>query len=323
MGYSRKITQCAIDELSARKRRAEGLARRNREDFYRLEPEAVKIKNSMAQNASLAAKAVLSGGDTGKELEKLKSKAKRLDAKYEALLAKHNLKKSDLQPKYTCQRCGDTGFVDGKICECLKNLERDIAYKRLSMDAPLEKCTFESFSLDYYKGDAEAYKRMSEILRYTKDYSKNFPKDSPSLLFKGGTGLGKTHLSLAIAGEAVKKGYGVIYGSVQSLSAELERERFAPREDEEEDTVFQLSNCDLLILDDLGSEFQSSYVNAVLVGIVDTRLLAKRPCIISTNLSMEQLEKRYGERLVSRIAGNFGMLTFLGSDIRVYKRRNG
>lgn len=144
--------------------------------------------------------------------------------------------------------------------------------------------------------------------------------ESPNLLMQGGTGLGKTHLSLAIAHEAIEKGYGVIYGSAQNMVTNLEKERFQ-KDNEQQDTNQLMLQCDLLIIDDLGTEFSTSFVTAAIYNIVNTRLMTHKPTIISTNLSMKELEERYTERFASRILGSYIPLFFRGKDIRQQKRR--
>lgn len=322
MGYGKRIYDQARAELEHRKREAEDKAEERLEEFYSRCPQARCVKAAIAANAAGAAKAVVGGGDVRKEMEKLREKSAELNAQYDQLLKEHGLTRRDVTPRYACEKCHDTGFVDGKMCSCLKQLERSIAYRELSMNAPLEKSTFENFSLEYYQDDDRAYRQMGNILRACRDYAGRFRQDSPSLLFKGGTGLGKTHLSLAIAGEAIQKGFGVIYGSVQSFAVALEKERF-DRQDPEDlgDTNSQLLSCDLLILDDLGTEFPSHYVNAALYNVINSRMLAGKPTIISTNLSMKELEDRYSERFASRIAGYYGKLEFLGTDVRVAIRK--
>lgn len=218
MGYGNKIFQAACQELERRKRQAEELADRGRERFYEQCPRAREIREEMAQNAAGAAKAVLSGGDVRAEISRMKDRGLALKAEFNQLLAEHHLTEADVTPQYQCLACRDTGFVDGRMCTCLKSLQRRMAFEKLSMSVPLENCTFESFSLDYYKDDERAYRQMEKVFAACKSYGEKFRADSPSLLFKGGTGLGKTHLSLAIAGKAIEKGFGVIYGSAQSLS---------------------------------------------------------------------------------------------------------
>lgn len=322
MGYGKKIYLEATAELERRKKSAEAAAEQRKAEFFRSCPEAEEIKNAIAANASGAARAVLRGGDVQTEMKKLRERADRLNAEYDRLLSAAGLTRADITPRYACPDCRDTGFIDGRMCSCLKQLQRSIAYEKLSMSVPLEKSTFAAFSLDYYKDDELAYSQMQNILRACKNYAEKFRADSPSLLFRGGTGLGKTHLSLAIAGEVLEKGFGVIYGSAQSFAVALEKERFDRRdEDEPSDTHSQLLSCDLLILDDLGTEFPSAYVNAALYDIINSRMLSGKPTIISTNLSMKELANRYSERFASRITGFYGMMEFLGNDVRIESRK--
>lgn len=323
MGYGAKIYEEAMAELNRRREEAEGRAAIQRETLYSRCPEAALLKEQMAANAAGAARAVMGGGDVRAELTRLKDRAMELDRQYEALLEQAGVSRAALEPNYSCRACRDTGYVDGRMCACLKNLQRALAYRQLSLSVPLEKCGFDQFSLDYYRDDPRAAHQMENILKACRTYAANFRANSPSLLFKGGTGLGKTHLSLAIAGAAIEKGYGVIYGSAQSFALSLERERFDRRDtDREEGGAYErLLACDLLILDDLGTEFPSAYVNAALYDILNTRLLAEKPTIISTNLTMQELEQRYSQRFASRIAGSYGTLEFLGRDVRVQQRR--
>jgi len=322
MGYGKRIYGEARAELEHRKQAAESAAEQKLEEFYSRCPEARQVREAIASNAAGAAKAVLRGGDARAEMKRLQDRAGELNAEYDRLLQGAGLSRRDISPRYACPACKDTGFIDGRMCACLKQLQRSLAYEKLSMSVPLEKSTFAAFSLDYYRDDERAFRQMENILRACKSYAEKFRANSPSLLFKGGTGLGKTHLSLAIAGEVIEKGFGVIYGSAQSFAVALEKERFDRREpDDPGDTHSQLLSCDLLILDDLGTEFPSAYVNAALYDIVNTRMLAEKPTIISTNLSMKELEERYSERFASRIAGYYGKLEFLGNDVRVEMRK--
>lgn len=213
MGYGNKIFQAACQELERRKRQAEELADRGRERILRAVPPGPGDSGRRwPRTAAGAAKAVLSGGDVRAEISRMKDRGLALKAEFNQLLAEHHLTEADVTPQYQCLACRDTGFVDGRMCACLKSLQRRMAFEKLSMSVPLENCTFESFSLDYYKDDERAYRQMEKVFAACKSYGEKFRADSPSLLFKGGTGLGKTHLSLAIAGKAIEKGFGVIYG---------------------------------------------------------------------------------------------------------------
>lgn len=321
MGYGKKIYGQAKREMEARRHRAEQTAQRNLEAFYAQCPEAREIKSAMARNSAQAAKTVFGGGDVRANLEKLKQNAAEYREEFERLLQLHHFTKKDVEPQYACPDCKDTGLLDGRLCHCFLQLERSIAYENLSMSVPLDRSGFDSFSLDLYRSDPRAYEQMERVLHTCQKYVETFRASSHSLLFKGGTGLGKTHLSLAIAREVIQKGFGVIYISAQSLAAALEKERFQKFDPEETGTEEQLNTCDLLILDDLGTEFHTAYTDAVLYSIVNTRMLSGKPTIISTNLTLQELEKTYSERFASRITGYYDKLEFLGSDVRVELRK--
>ena len=160
---------------------------------------------------------------------------------------------------------------------------------------------------------------MCRNYEFCLNYANSFDLNSYSILMMGETGLGKTHLSLAIAGEVLKKGFGVVYGSVQNLFSNIEKEHFGRATDADGTTEKMLLECDLLILDDLGAEFTTSFTVATFNNIVNTRMLTSKPTIISTNLSLTEMQKRYSERIASRIIGEYNILTFAGKDIRQQK----
>lgn len=318
MSYDKSINLAAKSELERRRKHADDTAQRNLEDFLSRCPRAVDIRRELAANAASAARAVVSGGDVRVQLEKRRERGLALRREYEQLLQSHGLTRRDIEPQYICPLCHDTGFVDGRMCDCYRTMCRNMAYSKLSVELPLSQCTFDSFSLDYYREDPKAHERMSVILKSCREYADNFRTHSPSLLFWGGTGLGKTHLSLAVANAVLDKGFGVVYGSAQRFAVALDRERFG-RDRDDDSTSGDLKECDLLILDDLGTEFSSAYPNAAIYDVVNARLMAERPTIISTNYGIHALEERYGERFASRIVGNYVMLGFMGKDVRVQK----
>jgi DNA replication protein DnaC len=160
---------------------------------------------------------------------------------------------------------------------------------------------------------------MKKNLTICKEYANNFNKHSESLFMKGSTGLGKTHLSLSIANEVIKKGYGVIYVSAPSLVSQLEKEHFTYNKNDSK-TDEMLIDCDLLIIDDLGTEFATQFSNSAIYNIFNSRLLADKPVIINTNLTLQELERQYSQRFVSRITGQATRLDFFGKDIRIIKK---
>lgn len=271
--------------------------------------------------------AVLRSGNARETMEALKNENLSLQKQFADLLAAHGLTRADIEPQYTCKRCEDTGYVDGRICSCYRSLLKQIAYENLNRISPLTLSSFEDFSLLYYSdvsvnGERSDREQMRNIYDFCRRYADNFKKDSGNLFFTGATGLGKTHLSLAIAAEAINKGFGVVYGTAQTFALALERERFTRTEESGGDTLDLLNDCDLLIIDDLGMEISSSYITATIYNVIDTRITLKKPTIISTNLSMQELEKRYNERFTSRIIGFYDRLIFRGKDIRMKKKLN-
>ena len=324
MGYGKDVYQAVMEKLNLQRVAAEQESRRRRDDFYAACPRAAEIERMLSHTAVQAAKAVLGSGNSGEILAKLKENNLALQEERRQLLASAGLPEDYLQPHYQCPKCEDTGYIDGRMCSCLKELLRKEAYRRLNDSTPLSLCTFDSFSLSYYPDTSDSPDRPSpraqigKSLSYCRRYAANFSPDSPSLLMQGGTGLGKTHLSLSIANEAIERGFGVIYGSTQNLASSLEKERF--RRDSDDETNQMLLSCDLLILDDLGTEFSTSFIDAAIYNIVNTRLMSKRPTIISTNLSLREMETRYTERFVSRIIGSYIRLFFYGSDVRQQRR---
>ena len=319
MTYSKEIYDIARDKLEARKREAENKAREVKNAFLKANPKAEELMYLMGKTSSRAAIEVLRGGSVKERLEKLKEENLKYQSEFDSILASCGLTREDIKPKFTCPVCEDTGFDKGVMCKCFKELLKREAFEKLNEISPLKVSRFEDFSLDYYRVLPEKQRmQMEKAFEYIKAYAENFNLNSESLLFKGGTGLGKTHLSLAIAGKAIERGYGVVYGSAQSFASMIEKERFI--DSETDDTASTLISADLLIIDDLGAEFQSPYVTSVIYNIIDSRVMKSAPTIISTNLSLEELNKKYSERLVSRMLGSYSVINFYGRDIRLCKK---
>lgn len=266
------------------------------------------------------------GENAQRFIEELSKKNLAAQQRRKDILKENGYPEDYLDADYTCKKCRDTGFVSGVMCDCYKELLRDTALAELNELSPSSRSTFESFNVNYYPDTSDPVtgvnprSRMKEILDFCKDYAADFGTDSPSLLLYGATGLGKTHLSLAIASEAIRKGYGVIYGSAQNLMSRLEKEHFSSgRDNEYEGSEQAILECDLLVIDDLGAEFSTQFTVAELYNIINTRIMSRLPAIISTNLTPDGLEQKYTQRITSRIIGNYISLYFCGKDIRQIK----
>ena len=279
---------------------------------YSSNPRLAEIDRELSGIGSLL---VLGNAEKFKELKE-KSQALALEKK--VLLAEAGV--GELH--YGCRLCNDTGYINGKICDCIKKSASEITAAEFSKDMPLDECRFDNFDLKFYsssndKNGNNPKRRMTAIYKMCLEYAMNFnPKTAGNLLFMGSAGLGKTHLSLAIVSAVIEKGYSPIYGSAENLSSAAEKEKFSDK-----NTGFSqdVLNCDLLVIDDLGAEFSTPFSKAFLCNTVNTRIMSKKATVISTNLSMKEIEQRYTARLSSRLIGNFDARLFLGKDIRQQK----
>ena len=325
MGYSSTVYQHAADKLAEQRLRAEKQADARRKEIYEKYPRVRQLEQDIASCGTAAVRAVLNGGDVVAEMTRLKEKNLALQAELRTLLTEHGYGEDALEPQYACRRCSDTGYFEQQgrtvMCSCLKQQLVACACEEFNRIVPLRLSTFESFSVEKYSKAVDPstgiapYYHMEKIYKFCRAYAQSFTPQSQSILMKGATGLGKTHLSLAIANEVIRRGYGVMYVSAPELVIRLERERFARERDG--DILETLTACDLLIIDDLGTENHSAYTDAQLYTLFNSRVLNHRPVIISTNLSMAQLEKDYSGRFVSRINGAAQKLDFLGEDLRI------
>lgn len=274
-----------------------------------------EIKSIMSAIGAKLAITALSGNQ--KLLDDYKLTLTALEEERRQILADNGIK----EPECDCEKCHDTGYVDGKYCDCIKDKATRRYINELSKTIPIVESRFENFDLGYYQNveteNGNPQKRMIEILKLCKNYADSFnPQESESVLFMGNTGLGKTHLSLAIAYELLAKGYDVIYGSAYNLFSAMEAEHFSEHTDK---SYLQAVGCDLLIIDDLGGEFVSPYIQSLVYNIINTRLLAHKPTIINTNLTMSEINRIYTPRVASRLLGEYTAKRFLGSDIRQQK----
>lgn len=224
-----------------------------------------------------------------------------------------------------CHICGGTGYVGSNMCECLRELCRQEQKKEVSILSGSTD-SFQKFRLDYYpdridpKYGASPRTIMERNFQCCRRYALSFSGDAGNLLFVGGTGLGKTFLSACIARTVADRGFSVAYETANHLFGKLEQAKFNPSEESRREADMLLA-CDLLIIDDLGTEMPGQFVTAALYGLLNDRLLAGKPMVISTNLNVEEMNHRYSPQIASRLHGSFQRLTFVGEDIRVLKGR--
>ncbi len=326
MGYSGEVYTAARSALTERRQAARYISERRREQLYVDIPELEQIERDLILIGAATSKALLSpDADAQSLLGALKEKTDRLERRRADIFSACGLAEDYLRVPYTCKRCEDSGFDDGEMCECFKAELKREAYRRLNEQSPLAPSNFSQFSLDYYPQQPEPASgivprvKMAEIFDYCLKYANTFSHASPSILMLGATGLGKTHLSLAIASKVIEKGYGVVYGSANNLFRAVEQAHFS-RGSNQHDALDSLLGCDLLIIDDLGAEFSTQFTISAAYNIINTRLLTKRPTIISTNMSIAEIKDTYSEKVLSRLHGSYSFLRFFGSDIRSLKK---
>ncbi len=317
MSYKEEVYLKASKILAQRKRDAQLNADKKYQKFIQGYPKAFEIERYLQSTSSQIARAVLSGANVRVELEKLRDINLAKQKEFQEILTLANLTQEDITPQYTCANCSDTGYKNGYICDCHRNLLKQISFDELNSLTHLENSSFENYNLSYLEKFTPAQKNlMLKTYNFCREYASKFSKNSDSLLFCGATGLGKTHLSLSIAKVAISKGFTVVYGSVQSFTLLIEKERFTNNLE----SINSLNTCDLLILDDLGTEFNSNYTQSIIYDIINTRIMKNNPTIISTNLDSKELQQRYGERMISRFFGAYRVLQFVGKDLRAVKK---
>jgi DNA replication protein DnaC len=319
-------------EIKNRRNTAEYTASQHKNELSFKYPEFHFIETELAKTGHETVRAFSLPKEKAEiELKRIREKNSQLREERKNLLKALNLPEDYLDVNYTCKKCQDTGLIENfdeerrvsygtKLCDCHNELLKKYASEKMSSMTPLELSSFEDFDLDYYPrqaneiGAISPYDRMKTVYESCKNYAYNFGTDSNSLYFYGRTGLGKTHLSLAIANEVIKKGYNVVYGSVINFLNKLEREKFGRTDSYETEDI--LIGADLLILDDLGAEFSTAVATSSLYNIINSRIARNVPTIISSNLSIKELQERYPESVASRIIGNYSTVIFEGKDIR-------
>ncbi len=320
MKFSEDVYIKAEAELKKRRDNAEQLSDMRRKQLITKFPELLEIENTIRD----AALEVIKGLGSGKAVNVNSLAEKNLNAQKEKseLLKKNGYPEDYLEPQYSCKLCNDSGILNGKLCSCHLELLKKVSMSEYSCSSVLAVSTFDTFDLKYYSTEKDMNlgysprEYMEASVDFLKAYAQNFNKNSGSFFFTGGTGLGKTHLSLAVMNKVTEKGYSVFYGSADNIIKQMEKERFGRSNGDIEE---EIENADLLIIDDLGTEFRTAFSETAVYQLINNAILNSKPMIISSNLSITELEERYGQRVVSRL-NSFEVINFIGTDIRQIKK---
>ena len=283
-------------------------------------PEIKEINTAIFNTGKELIRTVVSGDkkDIEAKIEKIRQSNLGAQELCRKTLVAHGYPADYLDVHFTCKKCNDTGSDGSKMCDCMRQLCGRIMAESLNKNAQLTLSSFDTFRLSYYSGDD--YATMERILSFTQNYAKEFTPSSGSILMFGKTGLGKTHLSLAIANEVLKKGYSVLYDSTINILNKIQKENFSY--DKSSEMLDAVMDCELLILDDLGTEYENKMYNSTIYNIINTRLNRGKPTIISTNMDFGQIAARYDERVVSRLTSMYTCLEFRGDDVRLQQKHH-
>ena len=321
MNYPKKVTHAVAEDFERKRADRENLRLVRLNQVYSLCPEIAEIDKALSNVGSEIVKATLMGKeDINERISAIREKNLAMQERRAALLIDLGFDKDYTEPPYECDKCNDTGYLGVKLCSCYKNALILKAYESSGLGNLLKKQSFENFSLDSFEGDEKL--RIQQNYNILSDYADKLDCSSPSIILVGGTGLGKTHLSTAVARKLIYKGYDVVYETAQNIFTDFDRDRFLDRFGGEEPVSYKYLDCDLLIIDDLGSEMVSTFSISCLYNILNTRLNKGKPIIISTNLTGNEVQRLYQDRITSRLFGEFLILPFTGTDYRRKKLKN-
>ena len=325
MAYSAEVVQRARARLAQAKEDRESENRQHLAEAYARVPRIREIDIQLRRTMAKAAQAAfLQGSDGRSEMDAVRMENLGLQRE-RARLAEEYFEEGFLDDSPICSNCGGTGYVGTNMCECLRELCRQEQKKEVSILSG-SKETFNQFRLDYYSdtfdpGFGASHRMiMEKNFQTCRRYALTFSQSSGNLLFVGGTGLGKTFLSACIARTVADRGYSVAYETASHLFSKLEQAKFAPTEESRREAA-KLMECDLLIIDDLGTEMPGQFVTAALYSLLNDRMLEGKPMVISTNLNVQEMARRYSPQIASRLHGGFLGLTFVGEDIRIKKSK--
>ena len=323
MAYSEQVLHRAQMRLAKEKADFEAAAADRVQAVYSRLPRLKQIEQQLQHCAAQAVIAAFrKDAGSADAIDSLKKESLALQQERDWVLKNNDLELAALEVGAVCPDCGGSGYIGAVMCKCLRELCRQEQIKELSSLLSGEE-TFDDFRLDYYSMETDPQVGVSprSLMQRTfldcRKYAEGFQHHSPSLLFSGNPGLGKTFLSACIARTVANRGFSVVYDTAGKLFSDFEAVKFGGNQD---DLTAKYLGCDLLIIDDLGTELVTQFTYSVLYQVINTRLLERKPVIVSTNLSKDAIQKRYPGPIASRLIGSYLLYPFLGSDIRLINK---
>lgn len=325
MSYNRENYIRVKREFESKYMKAREDAQKRRDDLHASFPELRRIDDALAETGMRVFRETMAGKDgLDKRIAVIRRETEELQAIRGEWLVYHGYPADYTDVKYECDQCHDTGSVGITMCVCMKRALTMAGYESSGLGNLIKTQSFETFDVNFYKDDKKALDNITHILTVCRRYADDFTAGKRSnLLFRGNTGLGKTHLSTSIAKAVIERGFDVVYDTAQNVFSDFENERFNRNYSDSgtEKRTSRYFDCDLLIIDDLGAEMSNQFTVSCLYNIINTRINFDRSIIINTNLAADELRRRYSDRIISRLFGEFLPLEFIGTDIRAKKLR--
>lgn len=321
MGYNKDDYIKVRNEFSNKYLRARREAEIKTAEIHALIPEINKI-DAVLSGTGMDIMKIVSSPVTDKEAEvaKLRSRNDALIAEREEYLRANGYPPDYTDVHYDCPKCGDTGYVDTHMCECMKRAIAQEGYRSSGLGRLIDEQDFENFELKYYPEDERG--RIEKYVKMLRGFAESFSNESyGNFILTGTTGLGKTHLSTAVAKTVIERGFDVLYVSAVNMLGDFEAERFGSEMGQHGADLTRYYGADLLIIDDLGTEVINKFTQTYLYNVINSRLNAKRSTMINTNFTPAELNSVYTSRVSSRLMGEYMPMLFRGVDIR--KQKNG
>ena len=328
MSYNRENYIRIKREFEEKRRKAQDEADRRREDLHEKHRELAQIDRALSETGSRIFAETMRGKDgLERRMEAVRLETQELSSARDEWMTSHGFDSGYTDPDYQCKICSDTGAIGFEMCVCFRRELVKAGYESSGIGKLIKTQRFESFDLSYYADDPTAMESMRKNLGVCKNYAATFSASQrANLLLRGNTGLGKTHLSTAMAKVIIERGYDVVYETAQNIFSDFETERFTrsyDNYDADEKPSRRYFDCDLLIIDDLGTELSNQFTISCLYNIINTRINYDRSIIINTNLPWDELRRRYSDRITSRLLGECMPLLFTGKDVRAEKLKTG
>ncbi len=322
MGFNKDVVAKVKEEYSDKYRRAQDASDARRNELHAKIPSLRLIDKELSLTGlKIMEVALKKEGDVHAKIDEIRQTNDKLLVERAAILKVHGYPEDYTDAHYECEKCGDSGYIGTTMCDCMKKALVLASYESSGVGELIKHQSFENFSLEYYRQTPEIYENMKRIYEITKNFAENFSADTyKNFLYLGGTGLGKTHISTAVAKTVIDRHFDVLYATATGMIGDFEQKRFGNSaiEGDVQDTS-RYYTADLLIIDDLGTEVSNQFTVSCLYDVINSRIMSRKSTVISTNFGRDELRKHYAERITSRIFGEYKLLLFKGTDVRRQK----